>query len=123
MGCLGAGTPYAGALWAEGRPKLNPLHQPCQEPAQRRQAGMEAFHPFEKLVKEVWPPVPLCLPILALNVLEKLFGQRTRGGNIPQEIWSLSFGAGGVSCCWHLQGGVQTPLGNASAGRVASWCW
>ena len=120
MGCLGAGTPYAGALWAEGLPELNPLHQPCQEPAQRRQAGMEAFRPFEKLLQEVWPPISLCLPILALNVLEKLFGQRTKGGNIPQETWSLSFGEGGASCGWYLQGAVQTPSGSVAAGKGAN---
>ena len=70
---------------------------------------MEAFRPFEKLLKEVWPPVPLCLPILALNVLEKLFGQRIKGENNPQETWSLRFGEGGASCCWYLQGGLQCP--------------
>lgn len=52
---------------------------------------MEAFCPFERLLKEVWSHVPLRLPILAPNVLEKLFGLRTKGGNIPQERWRLSF--------------------------------
>ena len=55
---------------------------------------MEAFYPFERLLKEVWSHVPLRLPILALNVLEKLFGLRTKGGNIPQERWNLSFQVG-----------------------------
>ena len=121
MGCLGAGTPYAGALWAEGLPKLNPLHQPCQEPAQKRQAGMEVFCPFEELLKEVWPPVPLCLPILALNVLEKLFGQRMKGENIPQETWNLSFGEGGTYVVLLVPPGWgPDPSGSVAAGRVAS---